>query len=77
MTKRRKQRIQNNILSWVMIVAGAVIAAFSLEEFLAPNHIFDGGVTGISMIISHALPVKLGILVALLNIPFIVIHLFI
>ena len=73
MTKRRKQRIQNNILSWVMIVAGAVIAAFSLEEFLAPNHIFDGGVTGISMIISHTLPVKLGILVALLNIPFIVI----
>ena len=73
MTKGRKKRIKNNILSWVMIVTGAVIAAFSLEEFLAPNHILDGGVTGISMILSHFISWKLGILVVILNIPFIIV----
>ena len=73
MTKGRKKRIKNNILSWVMIIAGAVIAAFALEEFLAPNHILDGGVTGISMILSHFISWKLGILVVILNIPFIIV----
>ena len=73
MTKGRKKRIKNNILSWVMIVTGAVIAAFALEEFLAPNHILDGGVTGISMILSHFISWKLGILVVILNIPFIIV----
>ena len=56
-----------------MIVTGAVIAAFALEEFLAPNHILDGGVTGISMILSHFISWKLGILVVILNIPFIIV----
>ena len=73
MTKGRKKRIKNNILSWVMIITGAVIAAFALEEFLAPNHILDGGVTGISMILSHFISWKLGILVVILNIPFIIV----
>ena len=73
MTKGRKKRIKNNILSWVMIISGAVIAAFALEEFLAPNHILDGGVTGISMILSHFISWKLGILVVILNIPFIIV----
>lgn len=58
-----------------MITAGAVIAAFALEEFLVPNHIFDGGVTGVSMILHHYLPVKLGVLVALLNLPFLLVGL--
>ena len=73
MTKLRKKRIKHQILSWAMIVLGAVVAAFSLEEFLAPNHIFDGGVTGISMILNNFVPVKLGILVLLLNIPFVLV----
>lgn len=69
---------KDEILSWLMIIAGAVIAAFALEEFLAPNNIFDGGVTGISMIITHVLnekagvPIKLGILVMVINLPFII-----
>lgn len=73
MTKLRKKRIKHQILSWAMIVLGAVVAAFALEEFLAPNHIFDGGVTGISMILNNFVPVKLGILVLLLNIPFVLV----
>lgn len=62
---------KNHLLPWVMITLGAVIAAFALEEFLVPNDIFDGGVTGISMILAHYIPVKLGILVILINIPFV------
>ena len=52
---------KDSILSLLMIVFGAVIAAFALEEFLAPNNIFDGGVTGISMIITYILNYKAGL----------------
>lgn len=72
-------RKKDSVLSWLMLILGAVIAAFALEEFLAPNNIFDGGVTGISMILSNLLkartgaPMSLGILVIIINIPFVII----
>ncbi|MBQ6230792.1 MAG: YitT family protein [Eubacterium sp.] len=67
--------IRNNIVSWILLTAGAVIAAFSLEEFLVPNNIFDGGVTGISMIIGNSSKIPLAALVAAINIPFLCIAL--
>lgn len=68
MSKRKKEAI----LSWLMVSLGAAIAAFAVEEFLVPNDIFDGGVTGVSMILAHYLPVKLGLLVILINTPFVI-----
>ena len=64
---------RDSFFSFLMITVGAVLAAFALEEFLVPNHIYDGGVTGVAMIIAHFTPAKLGFLVALFNIPFIII----
>ena len=55
-----------------MITAGAVIAAFALEEFLVPFTILDGGVVGISMIISQLSGLPLGVLTIALNIPFMI-----
>ena len=55
-----------------LLTVGAVIAAFSVEEFLAPNNIFDGGVVGVSMILVGFIPVKLGFLTIIINIPFLI-----
>ena len=52
---------------------GPFIAAFALEEFLVPFKILDGGVVGISMIISQLTGFQLGILTILLNIPFMIV----
>ena len=49
---------------------GALIAAFAIGGFLAPNKIFDGGIVGVAMIISNFTPVKLSILTWLFNVPF-------
>ena len=62
--------IKNNIVSFLLLTAGAVIAAFSLEEFLVPNNIFDGGITGVSMIIGNSSKIPLAALIAAINIPF-------
>ena len=71
MNKETKQLI----ISFIFLTLGSVVAAFALEEFLVPNKVFDGGVTGICMILNHFIPVKLGLLVIIINIPFIMVAL--
>lgn len=68
--KRNFRQILNNVLDFVMIAIGAIIAAFAIEEFLVPCTILDGGVVGIGIIISTLFPIKLGLLTIILNIPF-------
>lgn len=53
------------------LTIGAFIAAAAIEGFLAPNNIIDGGIIGISMIASYLTNINLGLLVFLINIPFI------
>lgn len=61
------------ILPLFFITVGAVIAAFALEEFLVPFTILDGGVVGVSMIVSQLSGLPLGILTIVLNIPFMIV----
>ena len=61
------------ILEFLMCAVGAIIAAFAIEEFLAPNTILDGGVVGISMMINALSGFSLSILTILINIPFVII----
>lgn len=66
-----KSQQSRRIISFVMLTIGAVIAAYALESFLIPNTILDGGVTGISIIVSKITQVPVSLLVLLLNIPFV------
>ena len=59
------------IVPLFFITVGAVIAAFALEEFLVPFTVLDGGVVGISMIISQLSGLPLGVLTIVLNVPFV------
>ncbi|MBX6353369.1 MAG: YitT family protein [Thermoflavifilum sp.] len=54
----------------VFMAVGAALAAVALEIFLVPNHIIDGGVTGISIMLSDWTGWRLGIFLFLLNAPF-------
>lgn len=53
----------------VMALAGALIYAVGLGFFLEPNRLSAGGVAGIALLISQAVPIGTGILILLLNIP--------
>ncbi len=57
----------------LMLVLGAGIAATGLEIFLVPNHIIDGGIVGISIMVSYLTQLPLGIFVVVLNLPFMII----
>lgn len=51
---------------------GSAVAAAGLQFFLLPNHLLDGGVTGISIIFAQLSGWPLSLFLVLLNIPFIV-----
>jgi len=57
----------------LVMMMGAILAAIGLEVFLIPNNIIDGGVTGISIMISYVTDVQLGIFLFVLNMPFVLI----
>ncbi|MCV9887230.1 MULTISPECIES: YitT family protein [Metabacillus] len=54
----------------LFIFIGAVLMGVGLEIFLVPNQVIDGGIVGISIILSHLLGMKLGLFIFILNIPF-------
>lgn len=66
-----KSKKYQNIVTFIMLTIGTVIAAYALETILIPNTILDGGVTGISIIISKLTKIPLSFLIILLNIPFV------
>jgi len=55
------------------IIVGGVIVALGLEAFLIPNGFIDGGITGVSIILSKLMPIPVGVFIAVLNVPFVVI----
>lgn len=55
----------------VKILIGIACAFIGLEGFILPNHLIDGGVTGISLLVSTTTGLPLGILIFLINLPFI------
>ncbi|MFJ5562418.1 YitT family protein [Lysinibacillus xylanilyticus] len=67
--KRRKT--VENTRKFIMIIMGAIIAAYGLEAVLIPNNVIDGGVTGISIMGAELFDIPLGLLLFVLNIPFI------
>ena len=55
------------------LTLGVLSAAFGLEGFLIPSHLIDGGVTGISMLLSKITGIELAFFLAFINLPFIVV----
>ncbi len=66
-----KEKLMLVLHKLLFLTMGAFIAAFALECFLVPNNIIDGGIVGISMILSYITKYNLGLLIFVLNLPFI------
>jgi uncharacterized membrane-anchored protein YitT (DUF2179 family) len=54
------------------IIAGILICGFALKGFLVPNQFFDGGVTGISLLIHELYHINIAWIIVAANIPFII-----
>nr|WP_317174950.1 YitT family protein [Hymenobacter qilianensis] len=60
------RRIKNTGL----VLVGILSAGFGLKGFLLSSHFIDGGVTGVSMLLSSTLGIPLSWLLIIINIPF-------
>jgi len=64
--------VKENIKSIFLIILGIFCASFGLKGFLMPNQFIDGGVTGISLLISFSSGIPLSLLIFVINVPFII-----
>ena len=56
----------------LMIILGAAVYSLGIHCFISPNDIAPGGVTGIAIILTEYLPIQIGTLLLILNIPLII-----
>ena len=66
----KKELLFNFLRKIFFLTLGPCVAAFALEVFLVPNNIIDGGIVGISIILSYLTKMNLGLLIFVINIPF-------
>ncbi|CAN5539747.1 YitT family protein [soil metagenome] len=60
-----------HVLQTTLIVLGIFSAGLGLKGFLMSSRFIDGGVTGISMLVSSVLGFPLAVLILVINLPFI------
>ena len=64
-------RIIREAINTLLIVLGILSAGLGLKGFLLSSRFIDGGVTGVSMLISNVLGWPLAVLILVINLPFI------
>lgn len=60
---------KKTIFDLLFILLATGVSAFALNTIIIPSGIFTSGVTGISQIINHFIPISIGLLFLILNIP--------
>jgi uncharacterized membrane-anchored protein YitT (DUF2179 family) len=65
--------MRRELLNALLIALGILAAAFGLKGFLLSSNFIDGGVTGVSMLLTKVTPWPLSVWLPLVNAPFIAI----
>jgi len=68
---RWRVNLEHLIKDALLISFGVVLAGFGLKGFVLPNAFFDGGVTGISLIVNQLTNISVSFLIVVINLPFI------
>lgn len=74
-TKSKIVSFKEYLIRYMFLTLGVFIVGFSLECFLLPNNIIDGGVIGIAMMVNKITEMNLGFLIFIINLPFILLAL--
>lgn len=65
------KKLLRHALNTTLIILGILSAGLGLKGFLLSSRFIDGGVTGVSMLLSNVLGWPLAILIPVINLPFI------
>ena len=67
--------LRTEILNYFFIATGSLIMAFGIVSFLSPNHIATGGTAGLAIVLHSLINLPIGVLMALINVPLVVVSL--
>src|SRR5205085_1218391 len=67
---------ESNLGDVILMILGVIITSFALKSFLVPNHFFDGGVTGMALLVHEVYHINLAYVIVAINLPFIVMSAF-
>ena len=69
---RLSRQTAETIHDVVYIITGVLVSGFALKGFLVPNHFLDGGISGISLLLHELYGANLALVLALANLPLLV-----
>ncbi|ASU31984.1 YitT family protein [Mucilaginibacter xinganensis] len=68
----KKLLLPHWIQDTIYVICGILFCGFALRSFLVPNSFFDGGVTGISLLVHELYHLNIAYVIIIANIPFII-----
>ncbi|HTF06365.1 MAG TPA: YitT family protein [Bacteroidia bacterium] len=66
-----RKLVSGEVRGLLLMLIGVLSASFGLKGFVLPNEFLDGGVTGISLLVSRLTGWSLPVLIVVINLPFI------
>ncbi len=64
-----KKSLKTHIKDYIVITIASIGYGIAISQFLDPNNIAPGGVSGLSMVINRLIPIEVGTLIMLINVP--------
>ncbi len=63
-------KIKDNFKDYFLVLIGIFSVSFALKSLLMPNHFFDGGITGVALLVHEKFHYNIAMIFIVFNIPF-------
>lgn len=63
---------KNEIINYAFIISGSFVLALAVVGFFLPNQMVTGGTAGLALLLHYITPLTIGSLIALINLPLLV-----
>ena len=73
---QEKKSIKTHAKDYLIITIASVFYGLAISQFLDPNDIAPGGVSGLAMIINRIINIEVGSLILMINIPILLLGLY-
>lgn len=64
-----------HIIDWLCTLVGIALYSLALDLFLVGNHIAAGGISGLAVVLSSVVPLSVGTMIFIMNVPILVVAL--
>ena len=71
-----KKSLKTHIKDYIIITIASFFYGLAISQFLDPNDIAPGGVSGLSMIINRIIDIEVGTIILMINIPILMLGLY-